>query len=158
MATQPVSDEILAAIRPAVGGAGLDLEDIELVFAGRRRILRVLVDKDGGVGLDDIAQLTNEVGSSLDTGDAMGDQPYTLEITSPGVDRPLTAPRHWRRNIGRLVKVTGHDGSVRVGRIVEADDVRAMVDMSGSAEPIAYSDVAKARIEIEFQRRNIGKD
>jgi ribosome maturation factor RimP len=158
MATQPVSDEILAAIRPAVGGAGLDLEDIELVFAGRRRILRVLVDKDGGVGLDDIAQLTNEVGSSLDTGDAMGDQPYTLEITSPGVDRPLTAPRHWRRNIGRLVKVTGHDGSVRVGRIVEADDVRAMVDMSGSAEPIAYSDVAKARIEIEFHRRDIGKD
>jgi ribosome maturation factor RimP len=158
MAAQPVSDEILAAIRPAIGGAGLDLEDVELVAAGRRRILRVLVDKDGGVGLDDIAQLTQRVSSSLDSTDAMGEQPYTLEVTSPGVDRPLTAPRHWRRNIGRLVKVTGHDGSVRVGRIIEASDAQATVETSGSAQPVSYADVAKARVEIEFQRRDSGKD
>jgi ribosome maturation factor RimP len=158
MATQPVPDEILAVIRPVVGAAGLDLEDIEFVSAGRRRILRVLVDKDGGVGLDDIAQLTHKVSSSLDCDNAMGDQPYTLEITSPGVDRPLTEPRHWRRNVGRLVKVSGHDGSVVVGRIVEADAAAATIDVSGSAEAISYPDVAKARIELEFRRREIGKD
>ena len=92
---------------------GLDLEAVELTPAGRRRVLRVAVDKDGGVTLDDVAEATKEVSRLLDASDVMGEQPYTLEVTSPGIDRPLTLPRHWRRNAGRLVKVTTHDGAHR---------------------------------------------
>ena len=61
-------------------------------------MLRVAVDKDGGVTLDDVADATREVNRVLDGSDVMGEQPYTLEVTSRGVDRPLTLPRHWRRN------------------------------------------------------------
>ena len=92
---------------------GLDLEAVELTPAGKRRVLRVAVDKDGGVTLDDVAEATKEVSRLLDDSDVMGEQPYTLEVTSPGIDRPLTLPRHWRRNEGRLVKVTTHDGDDR---------------------------------------------
>ena len=71
---------------------------MEITPAGKRRILRIAVDKDGGVTLDDVAEATREISRVLDASDAMGEQPYTLEVTSRGVDRPLTLPRHWRRN------------------------------------------------------------
>ena len=90
--------------------------------AGKRRVLRVAVDKDGGVTLDDVAAATREVSRVLDESDVMGEQPYTLEVTSRGVDRPLTLPRHWRRNLDRLVKVTLDDGATLEGRIVAASD------------------------------------
>ncbi len=80
-------------------------------------MLRVAVDKDGGVTLDEVADATRAVGEVLDGSDVMGQQPYTLEVTSRGVDRPLTLPRHWRRNHDRLVKVTPHEGEAIVGRI-----------------------------------------
>jgi ribosome maturation factor RimP len=153
MAAQPATAEILAVIRPAAERAGLDLEGVEVVGAGRRPILRILVDKDGGVGLDDIAGLTTRVGRELDDSDVMGDRAYTLEVTSPGVDRPLTEPRHWRRNVGRLVKVSHADGSVRTGRLTEADDTEVVLDVDGAAHRIALRDIARARVEIEFNRR-----
>jgi ribosome maturation factor RimP len=105
------------------------------------------------VGLDDIAGLTTRVGRELDDSDVMGDRAYTLEVTSPGVDRPLTEPRHWRRNVGRLVKVTHVDGSVRTGRLTEAEDTEAVLDVDGAAHRIALRDIARARVEIEFNRR-----
>ena len=83
----------------------LDVEAVELTPAGKRRVLRVAVDGDDGVTLDDVADATREVSEVLDASDVMGEQPYTLEVTSRGVDRPLTLPRHWRRNADRLVKV-----------------------------------------------------
>jgi ribosome maturation factor RimP len=159
MPAQPATAEILAVIRPAAESAGLDLEGVEVVGAGRRPILRILVDKDGGVGLDDIAGLTTRVGRELDDSDVMGDRAYTLEITSPGVDRPLTEPRHWRRNVGRLVKVTETDGSVRTGRLTDADDTEVVLDIEGAAQRIDLRDIARARVEIEFNRRaGKGKD
>ena len=84
---------------------GLDLEDVVVTPAGKRRLLRVVVDQDGGVDLDTVAGVSTAVSATLDESDAMGGAPYVLEVTSPGVDRPLTAPRHWRRNRDRLVKV-----------------------------------------------------
>ena len=96
---------------------GLDVEAVEVTPAGKRRVLRVAVDKDGGVTLDDVADATREVYRVLDESDVMGEQPYTLEVTSRGVDRPLTLPRHWRRNEDRLVKVTLADGGEVTGRI-----------------------------------------
>ncbi|HEX2551655.1 MAG TPA: ribosome maturation factor RimP, partial [Nocardioidaceae bacterium] len=118
-----------------------------------RRVLRVAVDKDGGVTLDDVADATREVGRVLDDSDVMGEQPYTLEVTSPGTDRPLTQPRHWRRNRGRLVKVTLAGGRTLTGRITESDDTRAVLDVDGTRDEVGYADVTKAKIQIEFNRK-----
>jgi ribosome maturation factor RimP len=111
------------------------------------------VDKDGGVTMDDIADATREVSRLLDESDVMGEHPYTLEVTSPGTDRPLTLPRHWRRNTGRLVKVTTADGTSFTGRIVESDETGATLDVDGQQRTVSYADVAKARVQIEFNRK-----
>jgi ribosome maturation factor RimP len=134
---------------------GLDVEAIDLTPAGKRRLLRVAVDKDGGVTLDDIAEATKEVSRLLDETDVMGVHPYTLEVTSPGVDRPLTHPRHWRRNAGRLVKVSCRDGSTVTGRITGSDDEAASLDVDGTERRVAFADVAKAKVQIEFNRREV---
>jgi ribosome maturation factor RimP len=131
---------------------GLDLESVELTPAGKRRILRVAVDKDGGVTLDDVADATREVSGVLDESDVMGEQPYTLEVTSRGVDRPLTLPRHWRRNADRLVKVSLTGGEELTGRIVSSDDRAVELDVDGTRREVAYTDVAKALVQIEFNR------
>src|SRR5580693_3757401 len=117
-------DRIAAVIQPVVAAAGMDLESVRVTAAGRRRLLRVVVDSDRGVSLDDAAAVSRELSAALDAAAVMGDFPYTLEVSSPGVDRPLTDYRHWRRAVGRLVQVTVTDstgsGSM-VGRITDAD-------------------------------------
>jgi ribosome maturation factor RimP len=150
MTGHQTSEPLRAVLHGPVEASGLDLEAVEISSAGRRRVVRVLVDKDGGVGLDDLADATRVVGDALDASDALGDTPYTLEVTSPGVDRPLTLPRHWRRNAGRLVDVVDHEGQRRTGRIVQADDEAVTLDVSGEAQHLAYAEVVTARIEIEF--------
>jgi ribosome maturation factor RimP len=132
---------------------GLDVEALELTPAGKRRLLRVAVDKDGGVTLDDIADATREISRVLDESDVMGEHPYTLEVTSPGTDRPLTLPRHWRRNRGRLVKASLEDGSEVAGRIQDTSEVGATLDVDGQGRELAYSEVVKARIQIEFNKK-----
>jgi ribosome maturation factor RimP len=132
---------IADVIRPVVGAAGMDLEAIRVTAAGRRRLLRVVVDSDRGVSLDDAAALSRELSSALDTVAVMGDFPYTLEVSSPGVDRPLTDYRHWRRAVGRLVRVTVTDsGGARPvsGRIVAADIDGVTLDIEGARR--AWSD------------------
>src|ERR1700727_581558 len=114
-------DRIADVIRPVVAAAGMDLEAVRVTAAGRRRLLRVVVDSDRGVSLDDAATVSRELSAALDTVAVMGDFPYTLEVSSPGVDRPLTDPRHWRRAAGRLVQGTVTDSGVITGRIVSAD-------------------------------------
>jgi ribosome maturation factor RimP len=116
-------------------------------------VLRVAVDKDGGVTLDDVAEATRAVNDVLDESDVMGQQPYTLEVTSRGVDRPLTLPRHWRRNHDRLVKVIPHEGEPFVGRITDSDDESATLDVSGATQVVAFEDVKKALVQIEFNRK-----
>ena len=88
---------LLRLLEPVVAEAGFDLEDVLVTPAGKRRQVRVIVDGDGGVSLDDVAVVSQRVSAALDDSAAMGSGPYVLEVTSPGVDRPLTQPRHWRR-------------------------------------------------------------
>ena len=145
-------DRIEAELVDPLDALGLDVEAVEVTPAGKRRILRVAVDKDGGVTLDDVAEATREVSSVLDDSDVMGEMPYTLEVTSRGVDRPLTLPRHWRRNADRLVKVTLTDGEEFTGRIVACDDDSAQVDLGDARRQVAYADVSKALVQIEFNR------
>jgi ribosome maturation factor RimP len=148
-----VRDRIEAELVDPLGALGLDVEAVEITPAGKRRIVRIAVDKDGGVTLDDVADATRGVSEVLDTSDVLGEQPYTLEVTSRGVDRPLTLPRHWRRNTDRLVKVTLTDDSVVTGRITASDDTSVTLDVDGSAREIGYADVARALVQIEFNRK-----
>jgi ribosome maturation factor RimP len=148
-----VRDRLAGVITDPLAAVGLDVEAIELTSAGKRRLLRVAIDKDGGISLDDIAEATKEVSQLLDESDAMGEQAYLLEVTAPGVDRPLTLPRHWRRNRDRLVKVTLVDGESLTGRIVGSDDERATLDVDGTTRELVYADVAKAKVQVEFNRR-----
>lgn len=148
----PVEPDLVAALAPA----GYDLEAIELTPAGKRRILRIAVDKDGGITLDDVAEATRLLNDVLDVKDVLGEEPYTLEVTSRGVDRPLTLERHWRRNVGRLVKVTLSGGDVLTGRIagVGEETVALEENVKGrkSRREVAYADIAKAVIQIEFKK------
>ena len=151
-------DRIEAELVDPLSALGLDVEAVEVTPAGKRRVLRVAVDKDGGVTLDDVADATREVSRVLDESDVMGEMPYTLEVTSRGVDRPLTLPRHWRRNQDRLVKATLADGSETTGRIVGSSDDSATIDVAGEQRELAYADVAKALVQIEFNRKSDTKD
>ena len=150
-------DRIEAELVDPLAVLGLDVEAVEVTPAGKRRVLRVAVDKDGGVTLDDVADATREVSRVLDDSDVMGEQPYTLEVTSRGVDRPLTLPRHWRRNADRLVKVTLADGSSLTGRIGASTDDAVTVEVSGQQHELPYDTITKALVQIEFNR-NKDKD
>lgn len=153
MSTEQTRDRLAEVLTEPLAASGLDLEAIELTPAGRRRLLRVAVDKDGGVTMDEIAEATKQVSRLLDASDVMGEHPYTLEVTSPGIDRPLTHPRHWRRNHRRLVKVTTTDGSTVTGRVVGSDEHSATLDVGGTEQAVRFADVAKARIQVEFNRK-----
>jgi ribosome maturation factor RimP len=147
-------DRIEAELVDPLSALGLDIEAVEITPAGKRRILRVAVDRDGGVTLDDVADATREVSRVLDDSDVMGEMPYTLEVTSRGVDRPLTLPRHWRRNVDRLVKVTLADGSSVTGRITASDEQGATLVVDGKPRTLAYPEVKKALVQVEFNRKN----
>ncbi len=155
MTGNPPQQALLEVLEQPLASSGLDLEGVEMTRAGRRSVLRVLVDADGGVTLDDIAAATQLVGTVLDSSDVLGESPYTLEVTSPGVDRPLVLPRHWRRNLDRLVKVTGHDGETFTGRVSSTDDTAAVLDVDGTTREVQYSDVATAQVQIEFNRPRV---
>lgn len=164
MASRPdaVREQIERELVGPLSALGLDVEAVELTPAGKRRILRVAVDGDDGVTLDDVADATKKVSEALDASDeiqeALGEQPYTLEVTSRGVDRPLTLPRHWRRNAGRLVKVTSTGGETLTGRIGESSETAVVLDVDGSAREVAYAEIAKALVQIEFNRKRDPQD
>src|SRR3954454_13105365 len=122
MATNAVRAELFDLLTPAVQAAGLDLEDVVVNRAGSRSVVRVVVDADNGLDLDAVADVSRAVSAVLDDADDVLRGAYVLEVTSPGVDRPLTAPRHWRRNRGRKVHVVRTDGRDVLGRLVETSD------------------------------------
>lgn len=148
-----VRDRVESELGDPLRALGLDIEAVEITPAGKRRIVRVAVDKDGGVTLDDVADATRAVSEVLDESDVLGEQPYTLEVTSRGVDRPLTLPRHWRRNADRLVKVTLTDGTEVTGRITASDEAAVTLDVDGAAREVTLADIAKAMVQIEFNRK-----
>lgn len=149
-----MTDSLETLVETTVSSLGLDLEALELTPAGKKRVLLVAVDRDGGVGIDDITDATRALSEVLDSTEVMGEQPYTLEVTSRGVDRPLTQPRHWRRNEGRLVRLrlVADDSSVD-GRIGASDD--SGVDIVGRATTrYAYADITSALVQIELNRKD----
>ena len=148
--------QIATALTGVLAACGLELESVEVIPAGRRRVVRVVVDGDGPAGrgptLDEIAEATKAVSAALDASDAVGNQPYTLEVSSRGVGRPLTLPRHWRRNVGRLVSVTLADGHSMTGRIVASDEESAQLEVDGSKCRLELAELSKALVQVEFSR------
>ena len=143
---------VRATVEPVVTAAGFDLEDVEVVAAGRRSVVRVVVDQDGGIDLDAVAEVSRVVSDALDASDATGAAPYTLEVTSPGVDRPLTEPRHWRRAVGRRVSVTPREQGTVTGRVLVADDATVTLDVDGAEQELALADLGPGHIQVEFNR------
>ena len=165
-ATPPEPADLAHVLEPVVRAAGMALESVRVSPAGRRRLLKLVVDADGGVGLDEIAEVSREVSVRLDASGAMGEVPYTLEVSSPGVDRPLTEPRHWRRAKGRLVSAPlavagGDDGgppgaarrppAIR-GRVLVAGDTSVTLDIEGDHVEFDYAELGPGRVQVEFGR------
>lgn len=146
-------DRLVAALAPVVSGAGYDLEDVELSGPGRRTVVRLVIDRDGGFGLDDVADLSRDVSAMLDDQDDLLPGAYLLEVSSPGVDRPLTLPRHWRRNVDRLVVVRLTGGESLTGRIQSAGEQSAVLDVDGEARDLSYDRVAVATVQVELRSR-----
>ncbi|QIP84364.1 ribosome maturation factor RimP [Streptomyces sp. Tu 2975] len=154
------SERLRGLLEPLVSAAGLDLEEIEVSRAGRRRMLRVTVDSDEGVELDACAELSRAISEKLDETDAMGEGEYVLEVSSPGADRPLTERRHFVRATGRLVKLQLKEGEDLVARLLTVDDEGLDLEVPGvkgrrpTARRVAFDDIVKARVEIEFNRKD----
>lgn len=147
-------DRLVAALAPVVASAGYDLEDVELSGPGRRTVVRIVVDRDGGFGLDDVADLSRDVSAMLDESDDLLPGAYVLEVSSPGVDRPLTLTRHWRRNVDRLVEIRRTDGAALTGRIRSAGERSAVVDVDGADTDVPYDQVTRAVVQVELRSRH----
>lgn len=139
---------------PMVAACGLEIDGIEVVPAGRRSVVRVTLDGDGpqgsGPDLDQIADATRAISRALDEADVVGSQPYTLEVSSRGVGRPLTSPAHYRRNKGRLLSAALVDGSAVTGRVKGADAAGVTLDVDGQRRVIGYDQIAKALVQVEL--------
>ena len=140
-------EDISAAITPALEALGFYLEDVTITSAGRRSMLTVIVDGNTHLSLDQVTSATKAIGEIVESIQSLGDTPFTLEVTSPGLDRPLTKVRHWQKNINRLVKVVLQDGSEIKGRINEVNEANSVV---GEIK-VNYSDIKRATLEVEFK-------
>lgn len=154
--SSPPRGEIAAQLEPAVAeaveSAGFELEDLDVQQAGRRRLVKVVVDADDGVGLDDIADTSRVVSEVLDAHEHVLEGSYTLEVTSPGVERPLTKPRHWQRAKFRKVTVRLTDGTQLAARVGAADETSVQVLVGAEVRTLRYAEVERATVEVEFQQ------
>ena len=153
-----LKDQISELVTPAVREQGFYLEDIHVATPGSHRIVTCIVDGDSALNLDQVTSVSRIISELLDEATFMGETPFTLEVTSPGVDRPLTAPRHFAKNVDRLLKVIKVDGSEVTGRILSNsnNDVTLTVTVKKETrqEVIALADIKRAVVEIEFNRKD----
>ena len=165
--TDPATSRLAGWIGPVIADAGYDLEELVVTPAGRRSVVRVVVDREAGVTLDDIAEVSRALSDVLDSNDdGMGRTPYVLEVTSPGVDRPLSEPRHWRRNTGRLVTVAvGPAGAKEevTGRVTAVTDAGVDLAVEAKGKPgakkraptprhVDWGQLGPGRVQVEFGR------
>ena len=143
----PLNEEISAAIRPIIEATGNYLEELTITTAGKVKILTVIVDSDAHLNLDQVTAVTKEISLVIEELPVLGDTAFTLEVTSPGLDRPLTKPRHWRKNLDRLAKITMASGQVIEGRIGAATETSVLVDEN----TVSFEDIKRAVLEIEFK-------
>lgn len=140
-------DAITAAITPIIEASNAYLEEVKITPVGKSKLLTVVVDSETHLSLDQVTVISKGISEIVELLPVLGENPFTLEVTSPGIDRPLTLARHWRKNKGRLVKVAFNDGSTIAGRIGECKEDSVLVD----EKSILISKVKRAQIEIEFK-------
>ncbi|AZM55870.1 ribosome maturation factor RimP [Streptomyces sp. WAC 01529] len=154
------SERLRQLLEPLVSSQDLDLEEIEVASVGRKRVLRVVIDSDDGVDLDQIAEVSRLLSAKLDETDAMGEGEYDLEVGSPGAERALTEHRHYLRAVDRLVKFQLTGGDELVARILTVDDEGLDLEVPGvkgrkpTARRIAFDEIDKARVQVEFNRKD----
>lgn len=153
-----LKDQISELVTPAVSDAGFYLEDVHIATPGSHRIVTCIVDGDSSLNLDQVTSVSRIISELLDEAAFMGETPFTLEVTSPGVDRPLTAPRHFKKNVDRLLKVIKVDGSEVIGRILSNTDQDVTLTVTSKKETreevVALVDIKRAVVEIEFNRKD----
>ena len=153
-----LKDQIAQLVTPSVEEAGYFLEDVHVVTPGNQRIVTCIVDGESALNLDQVTSASKIISGLLDEASFMGETPFTLEVTSPGIDRPLTLPRHFAKNVTRLLKVTLNDGNVVTGRITSSSDnsvLLEVVEKKASKEvSVELSDIKRAVVEIEFNRKD----
>jgi ribosome maturation factor RimP len=142
--------DLRGVLEPVVTAAGFELDGLDVHRTGRRQTVRLVVDSEAGVGLDDVAALSRAASAELDGHEHLVGGSYTLEVTSPGVDRPLTVPRHWRRAHLRLVRVRPHEGAPFEGRVGAAGEDAVVLLVDGALREVRYAEVAHAAVEVEF--------
>ncbi len=142
-------------VTPVVVSRGLEIDRVDVVTAGKRRVVRIFLDGDGpqgrGPSLDEIADATRAISRTLDDAPAMGGRPWTLEVSSRGVSRPLTEAKHYRRNTGRLISATTTDGEV-TGRIAAVTDAEVTLDVAGTPHALALDSITRAVVQVELNR------
>ena len=148
---------LLGLLGPVISAAGYELEDVTVTVAGRRSLVRVSVDADGGIDLDAVADVSRVVSEAIDATDA--DAPggaafagsYVLEVSSPGVDRPLTEQRHWRRATGRLVRVPVQERMI-TGRVIDTSGSGVTLDVAGVRRDVPWGELGRGTVQVEFNR------
>ena len=153
-----LKDQISELVTPALSQAGYFLEDVNIVTPGQHRIVTVIVDGESALNLDQVTVASKLVSELLDEAAFMGETPFTLEVTSPGIDRPLTLPRHFAKNVSRLLKVVKSDGEVVTGRIASSTDSEVTLTVAEKKTTtdvvVAIADIKRATVEIEFNRKD----
>ena len=136
------------------GDSGLDLVDVELFRAGRRRILRIYIGKQGGVSVEDCARVSRDLGVLLDAENVMEDDSYTLEVSSPGLDRPFKTLKDFRRNLGRFVRISTREPvegkKLLVGKLEDAGEASITLDADGVARSIPMDLIIQAKVDIRI--------
>ncbi|QES44168.1 ribosome maturation factor RimP [Streptomyces venezuelae] len=154
------SERLRQLLEPLVTSQDLDLEEIEVASVGRKRVLRVVIDSEDGVDLDQIADVSRALSAKLDETDAMGEGEYDLEVGSPGAERALTERRHYLRAVDRLVKFTLTEGGEVTARILTVDDEGLDLEVPGvkgrkpTSRRLAFDEIEKARVQVEFNRKD----
>ena len=153
-----LKDQISELVTPAVSDLGFYLEDVHVATPGSHRIVTCIVDGDASLNLDQVTSVSRVISELLDEAPFMGETPFTLEVTSPGVDRPLTQPRHFAKNVSRLLKIIKLDGSEVTGRILSNTDrdvtLTVAVKKETIEEVVTLADIKRAVVEIEFNRKD----
>jgi len=150
---EPQADQVRDLAEAMAESLGVDIEYVTLKPAGGRRLLRIAVDRDGGVSLDDAAEISRAIAEQLDSSGIMGDSPYVLEVGSPGVSRPLTQPRHWKRNTGRLVRVVPIEGEAFLARITALEGEQVVLTAETGQVRMEQGEIRKAVVQVEFAPR-----
>ena len=142
-------EELLAHM---VAASGLELDSVTRTRSDAMPLLRVVVEAPigaDGIDSDTLADVSRAVSKALDAADPI-DGEYLLEVSTPGAERELTKVGHWKRQVGRLVRVKLRAGGYVSGRVIDAGETSATIDVDGEATTIDYSDMRKARSRVDF--------